>query len=102
MYMETCRNSDSVRAFNRRGGSSFCDTMWEWQDATWHRINSKDAQVLEDAYSQATRSLHVSRTTCKFVPFAVPFTRATLVQHLCDRMLWASTPWPWGPTSPSK
>ena len=26
--------------------------MWEWQDATWHRVNSKDAQVLEAAYSQ--------------------------------------------------
>jgi len=32
--------------------------MWEWQDATWHRVNSKDAQVLEAAYSQDAMGLH--------------------------------------------
>eukprot|EP00435_Cladocopium_sp_Y103_P053636 s39_g17.t1 len=26
--------------------------MWEWQDATWHRLNSKDAKILEKAYLQ--------------------------------------------------
>lgn len=26
--------------------------MWEWQDASWHRLNSKDAGALEAAYLQ--------------------------------------------------
>ncbi|CAJ1354198.1 unnamed protein product [Effrenium voratum] len=26
--------------------------LWEWQDATWHRLNSKDASILEAAYLQ--------------------------------------------------